>query len=331
MSQSNVSFIKRITNFKELGPTLAIIILVIALSFSSPYFLTISNLFNIARQISMIAIMAVGIAYVIICAEIDLSVGSTFGLSASLLAIMLKDGANPFLAIFTVLLLGLFIGTLNGLLVTKIAIPAFIATLGTMSIVRGLALVSTGGWPVSLYGNPKLSWVGYLGSGKLFGIFPMQAVFMIIILAIGGFLLHKTIIGYHIFAVGGNLRASEFSGISVLRTKVFAFAAAGLLAALAGILATGFTAQAEANYGTGMELDVIAAAVIGGISMQGGKGSILGVFLGAVTMGILLNGLVLLGVSPFIQKIVVGSVLIVAVAVGGGIKFKNIRRRSSKI
>ena len=315
------NFIKKTISISEVGPLLAIIILVIVLSINNSHFLTISNLLNVARQISMMSTMAVGMAGVLISGEIDLSVGATLGIASCLLAIMLKGGINPFLAVFSILVLGIIIGILNGVLVTKIGIPSLIVTLGASSIIRGLAFVLTGGWPVSLYGNPRLTWIAYLGAGKIFGFFPMQAVFMIIVLIIGSFILQKTALGYHIFAIGGNTRAAELSGISIFKTKLIVFAIAGSLAALAGILSTGFTAQADANYGTLMELDVIAASVIGGVSIKGGKGSILGVFLGAVILGILLNGLVLLGISPFIQKIFIGVVIIGAVGFSERVKY----------
>lgn len=305
-----------IFRIRELGPLCAIILLVIILGVLQPRFFTPINLLNVARQISLLCIIAIGMSYCLIAGEFDLSVGSTFGLSAIMSALIVTSGYNPIFAILVALLLGIIIGTANGLMIAKLGIPSFVVTLGTMSIGRGIALTITKGWPISIYGTEVPKWFLFLGGGKALGIFPMQAVFMAISLVIGFFVLHKTQYGYHLFSVGGNRRAAMLYGISVPKVKILAFAITGFLASMSGILAFSFVQTGEPNMGTLMELEVIAAAVIGGTVIGGGQGSILGVLLGAVTIGILNNGLVLMGVSPFVQKIVMGCVIISAVYFG---------------
>ena len=251
---------------------------------------------------------------VIIAGDFDLSVGSIYGMCAVIVGLLIVNGVNPFLSIFLAVLSGTIVGAINGYLVSVVSIPAFVATLGTMSITRGIALFITKGWPVTFFQKEDIpDWVFYIGGGRVFNIIPMQVVFMVIVLIIGFLILHKSKMGYHIFAVGGNPRAASFYGISVNKVKIFVFAFTGFLSAISGILAMSFIRTAEPNLGTGMELDVIGATIIGGISIKGGEGGVLSVLLGAMTVGILRNGLVLLGVSPFAQKIIIGMILIAAV------------------
>lgn len=322
--RGSLGLVKWLTGIREVGSVCAIVLLAVALTILSPYFLTVDNLLNVARQVSLNAIIAVGMTLVIITGEIDLSVGSVFGMSAIIMGMLLLAGCPPAIVILLGLAIGTAVGMLNGVLVTKVGIPSFVATLGALSICRGMALTLTGGWPKSLSNASGIpDWFYFLGGGKLLGLIPMQAVVMLFVIIVGYIVLHKMVIGYHLFAVGGNSRAATLYGISTSRVKVFAFAATGFLSALAGLLALSFVQSAEPNLGTGMELDVIACAVIGGVSLSGGRGSILGAFLGAVTIGILYNGLVLLGVSPFIQRIVIGTVVIGAVAVSEGVVGRN--------
>jgi ribose/xylose/arabinose/galactoside ABC-type transport system permease subunit len=308
--------LREILKIREIGPLAAIILLVIAMGFLQPRFFLAINLMNVARQISLLSMIAIGMSYCLISGEFDLSVGSTFGLSAIFSALIVTAGYNPLLAILVSLLTGIAIGTFNGVLVAKLAIPSFVVTLGTMSMGRGIALTITKGWPISIYGTKVPSWFLFLGGGRAFDVIPMQAIFMAVSLIIGHIILHKTRYGYHLFSVGGNPRAAMLYGISVARVKIYAFMITGFLASLAGILAFSFVQTGEPNMGTLMELEVIAAAVIGGTAIKGGQGSILGVLLGAMTIGIINNGLVLMGVSPFIQKIVMGCVIISAVYFG---------------
>ena len=298
----------------EKGLLVAIVLGGIGLSFASPYFLTPLNLLNVSRQMSLMAIIAVGMCYVVINGDIDLSVGSTLGLVAMVTALLITAGWSYVLAVIVGLLLGMGVGAINGVLVTKGNVPSFIATLSTLMVGRGLALTTTKGWPLPLFGLGPPQWFLYLGNGRVYGV-PMQAIFMVIVLLIGNLILSRTKIGYHLYAVGGGARAAHLHGVAVTKIKIFAFVLTGFLAALAGILALSFVQQGEPNLGFLMELDVIAAVIIGGGSILGGKGSILGVFLGALVMALILNGLVLLGIGAYSQRIVVGAVIASAVLV----------------
>jgi ribose transport system permease protein len=313
---SSRNLFQQLFRIHEIGPLCAIILLILLLGTLQPRFFLLINIFNVARQISLLCIIAIGMGFCLIAGEFDLSVGSTMGLSAIVCALVITSGYNPFLGIFLSLLSGATIGAINGVLIAKLGIPSFVVTLGFMSIGRGLALTITNGWPISIYGEKVPAWFLFLGGGKAFGIVPMQAVFMAIMLIIGFFILHKSQIGHHLYAIGGNPHAAMLYGISVPKVKIFAFVTTGFLSAMAGILAFSFIQTAEPLLGTLFELEVIAAAVIGGITIGGGHGSILAVLLGAITIGILNNGLVLLGISAFVQKTLIGCVLIVAVYFG---------------
>lgn len=307
------NILKTITSKKEAGSIFAILLMSIALTILTPNFFTSSNLLNIARQISTLAIISVGMAIVAILGDIDLSVGSTFALCAVILAQLISNvELSPVLAIFLTLIIGMVCGAINGFLVAKLKLPAFVATLGTYSSLRGLAMVVTNGWPISV--DPEgIEWFFLLGGGKLFNTIPMQVIVMTIVVAIFAFVLHRTVYGYHVFAVGGNRRAAILSGISADLVEFLAYVFIGFLCAISAILTVSYVSTAEPTVATGMELDVIASVVIGGCALSGGVGSILGALLGAVTIGVLLNGLILLGVSPFVQKVLIGIVIILAV------------------
>ena len=298
----------------EKGLFVALVLGSVVMAFASPAFLSAANLLNVSRQMSIVAIIAVGMCYVIINGDIDLSVGSTLGLVAMVTALLILAGWSYILAIIVGLLVGMFIGIINGVLVTKVNIPSFIATLSTLMVGRGIALTMTQGWPLTLYGTVIPQWFLYLGQGRPLGV-PMQAIGMVIVLLIGNLILSRTKIGYHLYAVGGGARAAHLHGVAVTKIKIFAFVVTGFLAAVAGIISLSFVQTGEPKLGFLMELDVIAAVIIGGGSILGGKGSILGVFLGALVMALILNGLVLLGVGAYSQRIVVGAVIASAVAV----------------
>ncbi len=297
----------------EKGLVVAIVLGGVVLSFVSPYFLTAGNLLNLTRQMSTVGIIAVGMCYCFISGEFDLSVGSTLGLVAMIAAMLMVSGWGYLLAIIAGLLLGMGVGVVNGVLVTKVRIPSFIVTLGTLLIGRGITMTLSRGWPVPLYGTGLPQWFLYLGQGRPWGI-PMQAVVMVIVLLIGNLILSRTKLGYHMYAVGGNAHASHLHGIAVHKTKIFAFVVTGFLAAIAGLLSLSFIQSGHPQLGTLMELDVIAAVVIGGVSIRGGRGSILGVFFGALIMALILNTLVLLGVEAYFTRVVMGLIIIGAVA-----------------
>lgn len=295
--------------FKSLGVFVALVIMVVFLALASPHFLTTDNVFSIIRSFSFVAIMAIGETLTIITAGIDLSVGSILGLSGCLSAIALHAGWPVFAAILVGLLSGTVIGFLNGELITRLRLPPFIVTLGMLSMARGLAYVVTRGWPVS--GLPQNFM--QLGQGYIW-IVPIPVLFMIGFAILASIFLNKVVIGRQLYAIGGNEEASRLSGVPVNKVKVIAYTISGFAAALAGVLLIARLGVAQSVAGQGYELDAIAASVIGGTSLMGGEGTVSGVIIGAAIMGVLRNGLVLLGVSAFWQQFALGAIIVVAVA-----------------
>ncbi|MCL5986244.1 MAG: ABC transporter permease [Actinobacteria bacterium] len=318
-------FIRKIFRAREMGILVATVALAIALTFATPYFLTAKNLLNVARQTSLIAIIAVGVTFLLISGEIDLSVGGIFGLTGCITAIAMVNGINVWVAILLGLLAGSFFGFANGMVSTRLGIPGVIVTLGSMGIARGLALLITGGWPIHISERevPGADLFFTVGSGRLFGTVPMSAIFMVLIFILGGILLSRTVYGIHVYATGGNPKSAILSGVNVKNTKLIAFVITGFLSALAGILGTANIESGSPLSGSGYELDVIAAVIIGGTSLAGGEGSVVGTLLGAIIMNFIRNGLVLLGVEPYTQMVVVGFIIIFAVMID---RVVNVRR-----
>src|SRR6185369_2549112 len=250
-----------------------------------------------------------------------LSVGSNYAFSGLTTGMMIVAGWPLAPAIGLGLLCGAAIGVVNGLLSTYGRLPSLIATLGMLSVVRGAALIMTDGQPVTVNirngaAPDTLAAFEYMGQGYLFGAIPMQLVFFIAVAALGWFLLSCTNFGFRVFAVGGSARAARVSGIPINSVKIWSFLLMGVLAALAGILSIAFLPSGQAGRtGLGLELDVIAATIVGGTSLSGGEGTILGTILGVLIIGVLRNGLVLMGISPFVQEFMIGAVIILAVAI----------------
>jgi len=304
-----------------MGVLIALLLMGIFLSLATPAFLSVRNLLNIGRQVSLLGIMATGMLFVLVSREIDLSVGSTYALAAIVTGMLIVAQWPLWLALPIGLGVGLGIGALNGTLSTYGQLPSFITTLGMMSVVRGFALLITEGKPVtvneSFGADPAALEIFYfLGQGRIFDLIPMQLIFFIAVIVVGWILLARTVFGFRVYAVGGSDRAARVSGIKVFNTKIAAFLIMGFLAALAGILSLSFLPSAQAGRtGVGLELDVIAAPIVGGASLAGGEGTILGVILGVLIIGVLRNGLVLMGISPFWQEVAIGAVIILAVGV----------------
>jgi ribose transport system permease protein len=303
---------------RQFGTFLGLIFLCLILWILTPYFLTVTNLLNILEQSSINAIIAVGMTFVIITAGIDLSVGSILAFSGVVLATVLQGGVPLPIALLAGLLTGTFCGLVNGALVSFGRLPPFIVTLGMMSIARGAALVFTNGRPVSGFGQ-SFRW---MATGKLFFI-PMPLVVMIIIYAISHLLLTRTKFGRYTYAMGGNEEATFLSGVNVRFHKTMVYALSGLTSAIAAIILTARLNSAQPIAGIMYELDAIAATVIGGTSLMGGEGTLLGTLIGALIMGVLRNGLNLLGVSSFLQQIIIGMVIILAVLFDTVIKKKH--------
>lgn len=324
--------VRRVLRARETGVLIALLLMCIFLWQVSPAFLTVRNLLNIGRQISLIGIMAIGMTFVLIAREIDLSVGSIYALSGLATGLLLITGVPLWLAMLVGLVIGVSAGAVNGLLSTYGLLPSFIATLGMMSVLRGIALLMTNGQPVTINESSgvapeTLSAFFFIVQGRLFDVVPMQLIFFIAVALVAWVLLAKTVFGFRVYAVGGSDKAARVSGIKVYQTKIQAFAIMGLLAALSGILSLAFLPSGQAGRtGVGVELDVIAAAVIGGASLSGGEGTILGAILGVLIIGVLRNGLVLTGVSPFWQEAIIGLVIILAVGLD---KWTSSRRRAA--
>ena len=300
---------------RQLGTLSGLLGLVVVLWALTPYFLTVSNLLNIAEQATIIAIIAVGMTFVIITGGIDLSVGSLLAFSGVVMASALQRGLPLPLALTVGLGTGLVCGLTSGLLITVGRLPPFIATLGMMSVARGGALMFTDGRPISGFAETFRS----LATGEILRV-PTPVIIMLVVYAVAYFVLRRTKLGRYTYAIGGNEEAALLSGINVKLYKTLVYGIAGLLSGLAAILLTARLNSAQPIAGINYELDAIAATVIGGTSLLGGEGTVIGTLIGALIMAVLRNGLNLLGVSSFIQQIVIGAVIIVAVLIDMALK-----------
>ena len=299
---------------------LATILLIIVFSILSPYFLSLTNFVNIFRQSAPLAMVAVGITIVIISGGIDLSVASNISLCSVILAMLIKNAGVPFsVSVAIVFVLGILLGLFNGFLITALKIPPIIATLATAMTYSGIAFTITQGYSINLPGE---NIIRYLGSGKIW-LIPVSIILVVIVYFIVQLILQNTGFGRIIYGLGGNVEAVYLSGISVRKYTFIIYMVCGFFAALASIMLTARVANGHPNNGGGMEMDAIAAAVLGGTSIYGGVGNVWGTLIGVLTMTIIMNGLNLLNINPYIQVIVKGLVLAAAVAVSS---FRTVKR-----
>lgn len=300
---------------------LALALLLVAMSLVSDNFLTVANGMNVLRQISINLCLSIGMTMIILSGGIDLSVGSVLALCGAIAAGLLKNGIvlsrwgvvlqfTVFGAIFAGIAVGLAAGWINGFVVTRLRVPPFVATLGMLSVARGLTQLWTGNFPITNLGNE----FGSMGTGYWLGV-PMPVWISATLVLIFAFVTRRTRFGRYLYAVGGNERAAMLSGLAVDRIKRRVYMLGGALAGVGGLLLAARLDAADPKVGIGYELDSIAAVVIGGTSLSGGRGSIWGTVLGCLIIGVLNNGLVLLGVSPDWQLVVKGIVIVVTVAV----------------
>ncbi len=297
-----------ISSRPEILSFIGFIVLCILMSIISDRFLTMNNLTNIARQVSINAIIASGLTFVILTGGIDLSVGAVMALSGTFLAGALIAGWNPLLSIIIGLGVGVIAGFINGFLVSYARMPAFIVTLAMMEIPRGIALLYTGGYPMS--GLPKS--FSIIGRGSIIGIqTPILIMFVVYILVY--LLLNHVPFGRYVYAIGGNEEAVRLSGIKVEKFKMLVYVISGLTASISGVVLTSRLMSGQPNAGVGFELDAIAAVILGGTDIAGGKGHIIGTLVGAMILGVLNNGLNLMGVSPYTQKVLKGAIIILAI------------------
>ncbi len=307
--------------FSRFQSLIALIILCTVLAIRTDTFLTADNGLNVLRQIAVNICIATGMTLIVLTAGIDLSVGSVLALCGAIAAGLLKNGvkipsADLFIG-FTILgvvlagiLIGAALGFFNGIVITKFKVPPFVATLAMLTIARGFTLLYTKGQPISNLGTD----FAVIGTGWWLGI-PVPVWIAALVVLFAAFITQKTKLGRYIYAIGGNETAAKFSGINITKVKITVYAIAGALAAIGGIIVTSRLDSAQPDAGNSYELDAIAAVVIGGTSLSGGKGTVWGTVMGAVIIGVLNNGFVLLDVSPFWQKVVKGSVILLAVII----------------
>lgn len=311
--------VKRIKSidFTQYRALLILLIITIAASFIAPRFLTFSNLTNVTRQVSMSAILACGMTFVILTGGIDLSVGAILGLSGALSAAVLSSTGSLLLAVATGLVVGLVCGLVNAFFITHYDLPPFIVTLATMTLLSGSTLLFTKGAPIAI----KNSAYKFIGKGEILGI-PLPIIILIVIYVIAFFVLTHTSFGRNVYAIGGNKEATRLSGINIKLNEASVYAITGLLCGIAGIILTARLGSAGPEAGKGYELDAIAAVILGGTSLSGGQGFILPTVVGALILGMLSNILTLMNVNPFVSGIVKGVVILVAIVIDK--KFKLI-------
>ena len=282
-------------------------LLFVILSVISPYFLTARNLANVAQQISVVGIVALGEALVIISGGLDLSVGAVIGLSAVSAALVAQHTGSPSLGIIAAIGVGGLFGAANGLFVARLKINPFITTLGTMSVARGTALLITNARPQQFD-----NWATFLGGGRIFGV-PAQFIWLVLLSIMVWIFATRTRWGRNIYAMGDSLKAARYAGVDTDKLTIGVFTLSGTLAGFGGLLIAGLLNNANPNLGLGYEMDVIAAVILGGVALTGGRGAIPGVVAGAALMGLLRNGFVLMSVSAYWQTIVIGLVVLFAV------------------
>ncbi|TCL60861.1 erythritol ABC transporter membrane protein [Hydrogenispora ethanolica] len=307
---------------------IALIILTIVFSIVAPNFFSTNNLILVAKHVTLYALLGIGMTFVIVSGGIDLSVGSIVGLTGMFAGGLIYEGLvlpmfgvaiyfNIFMVMLLAVLLGVLVGAVNGILISRFKVAPFIVTLGTMYIARGFALLRSGGetFP-NLIGEPELGNTGFpvLGAGNFLGI-PISIWILIVIGLIAAYIFKKTPLGWHIFAVGGNQRAAELSGVRVNRVKLFVYMFSGFCSALVGLIVSSQLVASHPATGESWEMNAIAAAVLGGTSMAGGIGTIGGTIVGAFVIGVLNDGMVMIGISEFWQMVIKGLVIILAVIV----------------
>ena len=294
---------------------LILLVICIFATILSPSFLSVTNLFNVFKQITVAGVVGCGMTFVILTGGIDLSVGSILGLSGVLVAGVLESTGNPAFAIALALAVGVLCGAINGFFVSFCEIPPFISTLGMMTLLRGCVLVYTKGSPISI----KSDAYKFFGKGAIAGI-PVPVIILILLFLLAHYILTQTSYGRSIYAFGGNREAARLSGISTRFTEWMAYTINGLLCGIAGVILTARLGSAQSTSGTGIEMDAIAAVILGGTSLSGGVGFVLPTVVGAMIMGIIDNILTLMNVNPHATNIVKGAVILIAVLVDKKVK-----------
>ncbi len=309
IERKKVDIKKLLIKYKSL---VGLFMLIVIVSILSPSFLSARNILNILRQTSVNAIIAAGMTFVILTGGIDLSVGSVLALSGTFVASLLVSGQSMIVSILVATIVGGIVGFLNGFVIAKGKLQPFIATLATMTILRGLTLVFTHGKPVTLGSNKLAMEFGKIGGGTMLSI-PVPVIITILVFMVCYFILNNTKMGRYTYALGGNEEATKLSGLNTDKIKIWVYTISGILSAIAGIIITSRLYSAQPTAGTGYELDAIAAVVLGGTKLTGGKGKISGTVVGALIIGVLSNALNILDVSSYYQMMVKGVVILIAV------------------
>ena len=308
-TSKNVNIKELLVKYKSL---LGLVLLIAVVSILNPSFLSPKNIMNILRQTSVNAVISAGMTFVILTGGIDLSVGSILGISGAVCASILVSGQNVVIAVLAALVVGAVVGFLNGFIISKGKLQPFIATLATMTVLKGLTLVYTNGNPITLGSNELAMSFGKIGGGTILGI-PTPAMIMILVFMVCYYILHNTKMGRYTYALGSNEEATKLSGLNTDKIKIWVYTISGILASIAGIIITSRLYSAQPTAGSGYELDAIAAVVLGGTSLNGGKGKITGTIIGALIIGVLSNALNILDVSSYYQTMVKGAVILLAV------------------
>ncbi len=307
---------KRLFRFNEMGPLISVLILGALLSFGSPYFLTANNLLRVGRQMAYIGILSVGMSFVIASGQIDISVGRIITLVSFCMATLIKNGINPWIAFICGLLVGALCGLFNGSLALLFNVHPMIITLGTLNLYWGLAMGLSKSRPISLLSDSSFY---QLAQGRIFSV-PIPLIVLISLVILFQIILQKTVYGRHVLAVGSNRHAASYAGIRVKLVLRSTMVLSGLLAGFAGGVAVAHFQSFDPNVGGLLEFNSIGATVIGGGDLMGGYASVVGAFFGTILIGVLNNGLVLMGVGAYWNNFVTGAVIIIAVGVGSIVK-----------
>jgi len=319
-----VTFIKRITRAEEFGIFISLVLIGVILSFVTEQFAMPTNLVQVLRQTAYVATMAVGMLFVISQGDIDISVAAIYNLSVIIMAYAMKNGMSPDWVIPFGIFVGAVLGLTNGLMMVALKLPALIITLGTMAIYKSLSLVLSNATTIARFPN-KEHWFFTVVGGKILGGNIHASVIIMLIVAVGGYILYMhTKFGRHVCAVGANRRAAQYAGLKVDKIRVLSMTLCGAIAAISGMGTLAFLKAADPSFGAGSEMMVIASTIIGGASLAGGSGSIIGALIGALMVSVIRNGLTLLGISPYWQGTITGVTIIIAVALDYIIK----RRRA---
>ena len=304
---------------RRYGISFVMLFMIVGLAIASPTFRTSGNVLSILLQVSINGILAMGMVFVITAGGIDLSIGSMLALTSTIVGVILNDTGNIILACIISIMVTTFFGFLNGILVAKFKLFPFVVTLATQLAIRGVAYLVSGGYSLSLSAGPFMQ----IGSGRLFGIIPYPVIILLCVVFVAYIVLHNTKLGRYVYAVGGNINAATASGVNVFWTQVKTFMISGFCCGVAGIIMTSRINAAQPNIGVGYETDAIAACVIGGTSFAGGVATIPGTVVGIIIIGLIYNGMNLIGISSYWQTITKGLLIIGAVMAD---KFMNKRR-----